>query len=274
VAELVMTKTLHGDSIVRARRRAQMGLAAEIQWGLLPPLTFASETVAVAGALEPAYDVAGDSLDYAVDARVARLAVFDGMGHGLHSAQLAAMSVAAYRNARRSAQSLTQTATSIDDVLRSVFGGEAFTTAVLAQLDTDTGHLSWVNAGHPAPLILRNGRCVATLDADPGLPLGMDLPGHDSGYRVASVRLEPGDHLVLYTDGMVEARTPTGERYGLPRLLDLLTRHMATGLPIAECLRRLVRALMDHQQGQLSDDATIMLLHWRPPIDTQSEIPA
>ena len=67
VAELVMTKTQYGDTIVRLRRTTEMGLAAEIQWSLLPPLTYADETVSVAGALEPAYEVAGDSLDYAVD---------------------------------------------------------------------------------------------------------------------------------------------------------------------------------------------------------------
>ena len=83
LAELIVTKTMYGDTIVRLRRQAQMGLAAEMQWSLLPPLTFASRDVTVAAVLEPAYEVAGDTIDYAVDAGVARVAVFDGMGHGL-----------------------------------------------------------------------------------------------------------------------------------------------------------------------------------------------
>src|SRR4051794_7546254 len=87
IAELVMTKSLYGDSIVRARRTSLMTLAAEIQWSLLPPLTFVNQSVTVAGGMEPAYEVAGDSFDYAVDSTIARFAVFDGMGHGMASAQ-------------------------------------------------------------------------------------------------------------------------------------------------------------------------------------------
>ncbi|HZC53329.1 MAG TPA: hypothetical protein VE441_12640, partial [Mycobacterium sp.] len=66
-AVLVVTKTVYSDTIVRLRRRAEMGLAAELQWTLLPPLTFAGGAVTVVGALEPAYEVAGDTLDYSVD---------------------------------------------------------------------------------------------------------------------------------------------------------------------------------------------------------------
>jgi len=131
-AELVMSKTLYGDTIVRLRRSAEMGLAAEMQWSLLPPLTFACDQVTIAGALERAYQVAGDTVDYAVDAGCARVAVFDGMGHGLQSAQLAALTVAAYRNARRSGRSLTDTVRTIDEALLAGFGGEAFATAVVA----------------------------------------------------------------------------------------------------------------------------------------------
>ena len=66
----------------------------EMQWALLPPLTFASRQVTIAAALEPAYEVAGDSVDYVVDAGRASLAIFDGMGHGLRSALLAVLAVA------------------------------------------------------------------------------------------------------------------------------------------------------------------------------------
>ena len=92
VGHLLALRTRYGDSIVIATRTAEIGLAAEIQWGLLPPLTFASSQVSIAGLLEPAYDVAGDSVDYAVDPDLVRVAIFDGMGHGLRSAQLASLS--------------------------------------------------------------------------------------------------------------------------------------------------------------------------------------
>jgi hypothetical protein len=264
VAELLVSKTLYGDTIVCARRLSEMGLAAEIQWGLLPPLTFASQEVVVAGALEPAYKVAGDSVDYAVDAGCARFAVFDGMGHGLQAAQLAVLAVSSYRSARRSGRSLSDTAHQVDGDVDLAFGGEAFTTAVLAELDTDTGVLTWVSAGHPAPLLLRQGQLVKVLRVPPGLPFGLGLPADlSSTYPVGSQQLQPEDQILLYTDGVTEARSPGGEFFGIDRLVDLLARHLAGGLPVPETMRRVVRSLLEYHQDQLVDDATMLLIEWR-----------
>jgi hypothetical protein len=264
VAELIMTKTMYGDTIVRLRRQAGMGLAAEMQWSLLPPLTFACHQVTVAAALEPAYEVAGDTVDYAVDAGWARVAVLDGMGHGLRSAQLATVAVAAYRSARRAGRSLTDTAAFIHDALIEAFGGTAFATAVLAELDTDTGMLSWVNAGHPAPLLLREGRLVRSLQIRPMLPFGLVVTGRPaSTVNVGREQLQPDDRILLYTDGVTEARSPAGAFFGDQALVDLLERNLAAGLPAQETMRRVVRALLDHQQGQLTDDATLLMLEWR-----------
>jgi hypothetical protein len=264
-ADVVMTKTLYGDTIVRLRRRQDMGLAAEMQWGLLPPLTFASQQVTISGALEPAYEVAGDSVDYAVDPGYARLAVFDGMGHGLTSAHLAVLTVTAYRNARRAGKTLTETAAAIETAVTTVFRGEAFTTGLLVELDTQTGELHWINAGHPTPLLLRQGRLVKSLDLDPALPFGLGELGATSPGRltVGSESLEPGDQVLLYTDGVVEARSPQGAFFGVQRLTDLIARHLASGLPTPEAMRRVVRSLLNHQQGQLTDDATMLLAEWR-----------
>jgi serine/threonine protein phosphatase PrpC len=265
IAELVMTKTLYGDTLVRLRRRQQVGLAAEVQWGLLPPLTFASRAVTIAAVLEPAYEVAGDSVDYAVDADRACLAIFDGMGHGLRSALLASLAVGAYRNSRRAGLSLTDTVEAIDTVVASTFEGEEFVTAALAELDTETGLLSWVNAGHPEPLLLRGRQQVKSLHAHPTLPLGL---GRGFGRTAATVavgreQLEPGDRVLLHTDGVTDLRSPGGEFFGARALTDLLATNLAAGLPAPETMRRVVRALLEHQQGQLEDDATMLLAEWR-----------
>ncbi|MEP6598293.1 MAG: PP2C family protein-serine/threonine phosphatase [Actinomycetota bacterium] len=267
VAELITTKSQYGDTIARLRRREGMGLAAEMQWALLPPLTFAGHDVTISAALEPAYEVAGDAVDYAVDAGRARAALFDGMGHGLRSAQLAALTIASYRNARRAGNSLIDIAVDIHRALiEASFGGTSFSTAVIAELDTDTGLLSWVNAGHPDPLLLRDNKMVKSLHAAPWLPLGLQITNRTpvtSQGAIGREQLQPGDRVLMYTDGVTEARSPDGEFFGEERLIDLMVRNLAAGLPSPETMRRAVRALLDHQQDRLTDDATLLLLEWR-----------
>ena len=262
-AGVLTSKAPYGDTLVVLRRVGPISLAAEIQYALLPPLSFTSNVVTVAAALEPCYNVAGDTVDYAVDAGLARFGVFDGMGHGLHSAQCASLTVAAYRNARRAGGGLVDSMRAIDGNLLESFGGEVFTTAVLAELDTRSGLLRWVNAGHPEPLLLRGGRMVRSLFVEPRPPLGLGHLADTADPEVGSEQLEPGDLVLVFTDGVVEARSPDGEFFGVERLTDLVLRHLAGGLPPAETMRRAVRELLDHQQGQLSDDATLLLVEWR-----------
>jgi serine phosphatase RsbU (regulator of sigma subunit) len=183
------------------------------------------------------------------------------MGHGLQSAQLATVSVAAYRNARRAGRSLTGAAVAIDQGVLSAFGGEAFTTAVLAELDTDAGVLSWINVGHLEPLLLRHNHLVKQLSSEPNLPFGLGLSPART-FSIGSEHLQRGDAVLLYTDGVVEARSPSGELFGLERLVDLVTRNLAAELPPNETIRRTVRELLAHQQAQLRDDATLLLVHW------------
>jgi serine phosphatase RsbU (regulator of sigma subunit) len=78
-------------------------------------------------------------------------------------------------------------------------------------------------------------------------------------------QLQPGDRLVLYTDGITEARTRTGEEFGLTRFIDFLVRHHIDGLTVPETLRRLIRAHLRHHDNQLQDDATILLCEWLGP---------
>lgn len=262
-AALLASKSAYGDTLVRLRRRAEMGLAAEMQCLLLPPLTFASRPVTVAAALEPCYYVAGDTIDYSVDAGRTRVAMFDGMGHGLQSAQCAVLTVAAYRNARRCGRTLTETMEAIDATLYEGLAGEVFSTGVLLELDTDTGRLQWANAGHPEPLLMRAGKLIKSLQVEPRSPLGLGYLGGSDSPAIGYEQLEPGDRILLFTDGVVEARSPDGEFFGVERLADLVIRHLAGGLSAPETIRRVVRELLDHQQDQLSDDASLLLLEWR-----------
>jgi serine phosphatase RsbU (regulator of sigma subunit) len=259
VAELIVVNDAYSDHFTRLRRRRTLSLAAEIQWELLPPLTFGTDRIVITGALEPAYEIGGDTFDYAVNANTAELAVLDSVGHGLPSAVLASVAVGAYRHARRNALELPDIATAVNQAIASQFPNSWFATAVLARLDLDTGRLRWVNAGHPPPLIVRHGSLVPLPVCPPARPLGLqaDKP------VCCDARLEPGDRLVLYTDGVTEARSPRGEFFGEQRLADFIAAAAAANDPAPEMLRQLVRRVLTHQADQLQDDASIVLVEWR-----------
>ena len=253
-----MVKSSYGDLFHKVRRRQPMSLAAEIAWNLLPPLTFGTDRLVISAVLAPAYDVGGDSFDYTVDAATARFAVFDAMGHGLDAGWLATVAIGAYRNSRRHDLDLPTTVAALHTALNAQFAYGQFVTAVLAELDLASGRLAWHCAGPPAPLLLRQGRVVKTLQTGRGLPLGLG-----GSPAIAEERLEPGDRLLLFTDGVPDARSSDGEFFGLERLADVVSREDAAGHPAPETMRRLMHAILAHQAGDLRDDATTMLVEWR-----------
>jgi serine phosphatase RsbU (regulator of sigma subunit) len=149
----------------------------------------------------------------------------------------------------------------IDAALAGYYDDVSFATGIIARLATGSGRLQWSCAGHPRPLLLRGRKVVAELSCDSVLPFGLGDPAPEPEIE----QLEPGDAVMLYTDGVTEARTPDGEQFGLDRLADLLEREAASGRAADELLRRLVRSVLDHQAGDLRDDATLLLVQWTGP---------
>lgn len=263
-AYLLMASAHYSDLPHLQRRREDMSLAAEMQWALLPPLSFATGSTALAGLLEPAYEVGGDCFDYAINDGVVDFAVFDCMGHGLGSAILASLVVGAYRHGRRDGQDLADLAGSIDAAVRSFPGPLTFATALLARLDIATGELAWLSCGHHQPIIVRRETALPPIDIVPGLPLGLGAMGPVTGEQVR-VRFEPGDGLLLFTDGVIDAADPNGEFFGEARLRDLLAREHRTETSPQETVRRLVSSILAHRAaGRLRDDASILYLRWDP----------
>ena len=211
VSELIVSKTQYGDALVLARRQGQMTLAAELRWAMLPPTTFSADRVALACVLEPAYEVAGDAFDYAFNNDILHLAVMDAMGHGLEASRMANLATAAYRTARRRGLDLSHTYRLVDDALRDQFGDEHFVTGQFATLDTISGVLRWVNAGHPPPLLLRGGRATIELRGEPGLPLGLggEAPPTDGGVTGAE-RHHPVLHRRHRRGGLTRRRALRG----------------------------------------------------------------
>jgi hypothetical protein len=244
------------------RQKHGMSLPASMQWELLPPLNTRIPGAVIAGLLEPAYDIAGDAFDYAVGDGDLQFAIIDGMGHGIASTLLTQLAVGAYRHARRGGVPIAGIHTAIDEALVSYYDDDSFATGIVGKLTTATGRLEWSCAGHPPPLLLRGRKVIGELTNEPMLPFGLG-----GGTPALSTKdLEPGDAILLYTDGVTEARTATGELFGLDRLTDLLEREAASELPPEEILRRLVRALLDYEPGGLRDDATLLLVQWSPDV--------
>jgi serine phosphatase RsbU (regulator of sigma subunit) len=130
-------------------------------------------------------------------------------------------------------------------------------TGQIGTLDVPTGRLTWLNAGHPLPLLVRDGH-VRELACRPSWPMGL-------GGTVAEVAVEdlqPGDTVLFYTDGAVESRSRTGEAFGVRRLIDHLAVAAQEGVAPAETVRRLSTSIVAYNGSELSDDATLLLLEY------------
>ena len=260
LADVLVTKGMYTDRFFQARRRLPMSLSAEMQWSLLPPLGMTTPQVAVAGILEPAYDVAGDSFDYALNDDVLHVAIIDAMGHGLDATVMATVAVAAYRHARRGDVDLPDLYAAMDKAITGQFPDDRFLTAQMVRLDVGSGRLRWVNAGHPHPLLVRNRHVVRTLNSPTTLPVGFG--GADP--QVSEEALEPSDRVLFFTDGIIEEHLAGGGRFGdAHHLIDLLEQVDQSGGSVQDTVRRLSHALKRSRGGVTSDDATLFLLEWR-----------
>lgn len=255
VAELIVTKSRYGDNLSVARRTRPTTLAAEMRWSLLPPLTFGSGHITITGILEPAYDIAGDTFDYAVNGDMVHLAIFDAMGHGLEASRMANVAVMSYRHSRFHGLSLQDTARAMDDAVQECFERSRYVTGQLATLDLRTRVFRLLNMGHPQPLLIRSGTVIGEIPATPKMPAGWG----DRTADIYQIELELGDMVLMYTDGITEAQHADGDLYGDDRFVALLNSLLMDDNPPEEVLRRIIIEIMDFQEQRPRDDATLVL---------------
>src|SRR5215213_5200647 len=215
------------DRFEMLRRRRELGLAAEIQWELLPSLAFELPAFSIAGTVEPAYEIGGDNFDYAISAHRLTVSVSDAVGHGIRAALLASLAVTAMRNTRRAHCSIVEQAGTANRHLVEQFPGADFVSGLLVP---------------------------------PGLPLGLVASAH---YPVHPIQLHPKDRLLLFTDGITEAHRRGERDFGYRRLAAMLAERSHLKPP--ELVRHLTRAVSESCNGVLSDDATAVCLDWHPP---------
>jgi serine phosphatase RsbU (regulator of sigma subunit) len=264
MGHVLVSKLASSDRLKQLRTGTRLTIASELLWQMLPPRTVATGQFVATALLEPSAQVAGDAYDFSVDTDRLAFGVFDGVGHDISATRSTALALTAVRNARRAGQTdLIALAAEADRVLLRYGDRRQFVTAALADLSPATGHLRFLLAGHPAPMLFRQGRFVTELTHPPRPPLGLDLtsPGIAEP-TVREVQLEPGDRILFYSDGVTEARDTNGVFFGEQRLIDLTVRAHLDRLPAPETLRRLTAAVLAHHDGVLQDDLTLLLLQW------------
>ncbi|WP_051551362.1 PP2C family protein-serine/threonine phosphatase [Nocardioides sp. URHA0020] len=254
----VAAVTIAAVRVHRERRFAQLSQIAQVaQRAILPALPARAGRVAIAARYQSAARgalVGGDLYDcYHSEDRI-RLLVGDVRGKGIAGVEQAARVIRAFRQAAALRPTLAEVAREMDDYLAGFFGEEEFVTALLVDV-TRSDELKIVGAGHPGPLLV--GSAEATLlDLSQGLPLGMGLGQPSGAYVEAIVGWNLGDRLLMYTDGLSEARDARGEFFPIPSLVSSLRSD-----PVDQAIDAVVAAVASYvPQRRLEDDLAVVLI--------------
>lgn len=245
------------DLFVLARRAARLTLAAEMQWQLLPGRSCSRNEFALGAHLEPAYAIFGDNYDWSASADQLTLTVTNGMGEGIEAALLTNLAVNALRNARRAGLDLAGQATLADQAIYAQYRGNCHVSVLLLRFDLISGEVEAVDAGSPRVWRLREG-AVEPILFDQQLPLGMF---EDTVYVPQRFTVRPGDRLLFGSDGVYDASSPAGERYGERALVRSLAGSRL--LPPSQVPGAVLRELSGYHGGSpLDDDALVVCLDW------------
>jgi serine phosphatase RsbU (regulator of sigma subunit) len=251
LAYVVIAARRHTDVFEWGQRSTEFALAAEIQRRLLPAAyTCEAGQFTLAGWLEPASSVGGDTFDYTLDRTSLQISITDAVGHQVSAALLATLLVGSLRNGRRRGLTMSEQAQYANESLAENAPAGQFVTGQLMRIDLEAGTATVVNAGHPLPLRLRNGE-VEEVDLRVDPPFGV-VPGRT--FDVQTFPLEPGDRIVLLTDGMQERNAVN---------LDVAAALAGSAhLHPREVVHSLGSAILRATGGNLEDDATMVCLDW------------
>jgi len=238
------------------RLERELELASEIQQRFQPTAPPTVPGYELQGISFPCYEIGGDYYDFIQrdDGRLV-VALGDVSGKGTAAALLMSSLHAAIHAQASSHDSLVDTICAVNRYLADNIPANRFVTLFCAELDPDSGALSFLNAGHNPPLIIHSAGTVEQL-ASGGLPLGIKA---DADYREGRTQLQHGDVLVIYSDGVTEATSPTGEEFGPTRLYEVVSRNIdASAAGIRD---RIESALTKFAQGtRAADDITLVIV--------------
>jgi serine phosphatase RsbU (regulator of sigma subunit) len=241
------------DVFDRARRREETTAAAELQVDLLPPPLAQVPGAQLAGAILPAYSVGGDWFDWADNDEEVRFSVADVAGSGDEAMAVAAVALSSLRASRRNGNGLERTADAVHATVSGLAGGR-FVTGLLCRYAPESRDLTWINCGHLDPLVVDAAGAVRELEGPRHPPLGVE---EGAPFACQRVRLEPGDRLVLVTDGVTERRRADGSRVDVDGLKEILA---TIGPGAARTVIELLRAIEEASPDPVGDDATVLVL--------------
>ena len=251
LAYMVIANRRYTDLFEWGQRTVPLSLAAEIQRRLLPAsYTCEADQFTLAGWLEPAGQVGGDTFDFSLDRNTLHVSMTDAMGHSVASALLATLVVGALRNTRRRGAGLIEQAQSAHDALLGHAPQGGFVTGQLVRVDLVAQTARVLNAGHPRPFRLRDGR-AEEIDLTPNKPFGLTA---GASWSEQEFPLEAGDRVIFLTDGMLERNAASLD---IPALT-LASRHLHP----REAIQYLTHAVLDAVDGDLRDDATSLCFDW------------
>ncbi len=245
-------------SLERERLKRELEVAAEIQSHLHPPVYPDFPGYRLAARSSPSRQVAGDTYDVLVDDHRLIAIVADVSGKGVGAGLIAAGIHASVRLLSETEASLAGVASRINRYLVGATEDNRFVTFAMVRLEADGGFVA-VNAGHCPVLVRRRDGSVEQISSC-GLPLGILTT---AGYPESTGRLEPGDLMVLFTDGLTEAENLAEEEFGIQRVESVVAGLRSVSAESA--CRDLLRAVDEHVGGRpLQDDATLLVVERLP----------
>ncbi len=236
--------------------KSDLEIAREIQIGLVPSLPFRKGTIDIRSRMRPANTVGGDYYDIIdLEENLVGIVIGDVAGKGIPAALLMALLQGSLRTLLTAGLRGPELITRLNEYLYDNIPANRLVTLFYGELRTDSGELRFVNAGHNAPYLLRPGRPPERLDAT-SLVLGVL---RDAAFEARPARIEPGERLLLFTDGVTEAFNEKDEEYGEERLTDLLQRNQPPDQDklIADIIQDVLTFCDSTRPG---DDMTLMIV--------------
>ncbi|MEA2506535.1 MAG: phosphoserine phosphatase RsbU/P [Actinomycetota bacterium] len=248
-----------------AMQDRELEIAANIQRSLLQRLIPETPGFVLLPVHRQANLVGGDWYDIDYEGRTLTLAVGDASGKGIGAALMATVLLSVLRAERRLAAGAERVIQRTNEALREATDIDAFTTLIYATVEAQTGEVRWLNMGHPSPFIVRTSRSDSETP-----PRGYYIEGprnkalgwfQDPGLSETIIRIAPGDRMVFFTDGFIEAKSAEGDVFGERRLAEAITK--AGTLPLGAVGDAVVGEVETFAAGKLDDDLTMLVVEFQ-----------